>query len=152
MTSYIMLCPNCYTHFIRPPPTHTHTHTHTVTKTYKNNKYVESIRYRKICCTITNIEYNPISTPKLLLGFRTIGPSDYWAFVLSGLWTIGPSDYRAFGLLSLWTIGLSDYRTFGPTSPKHTQKKTTRITHTLYPDQAFYIQPVHLLYQKYYHI
>ena len=101
MTSYIMLCPNCYTHFIRPPPpTHTHTHTHTVTKTYKNNKYVESIRYRKICCTITNIEYNPLSTPKLLLGFWTIGPSDYWAFGLSGLWTIGPSDYRAVGLLS----------------------------------------------------
>ena len=29
----------------------------------------------------------------------TTGPSDYWAFGLSGLRTIGHSDYRAFGLL-----------------------------------------------------
>jgi len=29
----------------------------------------------------------------------TTGPSDYWAFGLSGLRTIGPSDYRAFRLL-----------------------------------------------------
>ena len=37
-----------------------------------------------------------------ILGFRTIGSSDYWAF---GLQTIGSSDYRAFGLLGLRTIG-----------------------------------------------
>ena len=43
---------------------------------------------------------------------RTIGPSDYWAFRLSGLWNIGPSDYRAFGLLDLRTIGPTPKKDF----------------------------------------
>jgi hypothetical protein len=43
----------------------------------------------------------------------TTGPSNYWAFGLSGLRTIGTWNYRAFGLLGLLTIGPSDYWAFG---------------------------------------
>ena len=46
-----------------------------------------------------------------LLGFHTIGPSDYWAFGLLGIRTIGLSDY--------WTFGLLGFRTVGPTPSKH---------------------------------
>ena len=67
-----------------------------------------------------------------LLGFRSIGLSDYWDFRLS--------DYCAFRLSGLRTIGLLDYRAFGLLG-RHRVIRALRIVQKLCKDR---IKPLYL--------
>jgi len=56
---------------------------------------ITKLHSKPLGCWEKNLHILTIKISFGLLGFRTIGPSDYWTFGLLGLRTIGPSDYWA---------------------------------------------------------